>query len=185
MAPPRKRTAYLKDVKQILSARLPDLKIATKKTVSSAIRAVDIVAPIRLWQNFEMEVRIAVESANLGQKFLHHELAGPSSATSGSRISEEHYLCSNESDVQARFNQNVSNVLTAIFEAEGIPCQFSSGNSTTTNCGGIPDVILLNVNGTDARVVGELKTPWVHSLIEVILDSSLRRRYLGMLVVHV
>lgn len=128
---------------------------------------------------------MAVENANLSQRFLHHELAGPPGAASGSRISEEHCPCSNEGDVQGRFNQNVSNVLTALYQEEGIQCQFSSGHSTTTDCGVIPDIILLHVNDTGARVAGELKSPWAHSLIEVIRDPSLRCRCLGMLVVHV
>ncbi|KAJ9302771.1 hypothetical protein DTO271G3_145 [Paecilomyces variotii] len=35
-----------------------------------------------------------------------------------------------------------SNVLTALYQEEGTQCQFSSGHSTTTDCGGIPDIIL-------------------------------------------
>jgi hypothetical protein len=182
MAKSKKRTAYGKDTRQVFSTKIPDLKIAEIKTTSETIHPIDVVAPIELWLDFEKQARMATDNANFKETILQHQLAGSLSA---SHITKEHYVCSDENDVQGRFNENVSKVMTAIYQSEGIHCEFSSGRSTKTDCAGVPDIVLTEVHNTRALLVGEFKTPWIHDLINIIEDPSTRRRWLGMLVNHI
>lgn len=162
--------------------RIPDLKLSQESTSSVTIHAIDIVAPIKLWRGFEMQVRMATNNVNFNNAIIDHRPAG---FLSRHHISNEFYACSDEGDIQGRFNNNVSNVMAAIFQSSGIMCEFSSGHSTTTACGGIPDNVLTMTNGTRALLVGEFKTPWAHSLIRSIRKPAYRPRLFGMLFDHI
>jgi hypothetical protein len=107
--------------------------VAEMTTKSDATHPIDIIAPIRLWPGFEMQVRLAKNNAKFRDTILDHQPAG---FLSTSHASRELYACSDEGDIQGRFNNNnVSKVMTAIFQSEGIMCKFSSG-------GGVPILFL-------------------------------------------
>lgn len=180
--PKKKRTAYGKDAKQIISAKIPDLKMAEVQTVSMAFHHIDIVAPIKPWPAFEKEVRTKVENTKLPAEILLQEPAGPMSAL---YIAREHYACSDEGDIQGRFNHNVSNVMTAMYQSKGLQCMFSSGHATNTNCEGLPDIVLVANSNAQARLVGEFKTPWMHDLAEFMNLPHTRRRCLGTLIKYI
>jgi hypothetical protein len=167
------------NAKQLFESKAPDLTLAQRKTIADTTHPTRIVAPLRSWQTFEMEVRTATTNANFRDVTLDHQPAG---SLRKYHCSKELYACSDEGDIQGRFNNNISKVVTAVFKSEGIMCQFSSGRSTTTHYGGVPDIVLTRVNGTQALLVGEFKTPWVHNLDD---NTSIRReRRLGMLIRH-
>lgn len=178
----QKRASNGKTARQLVCERIPDLKLSQESTSSVTIHAIDIVAPIKLWRGFEMQVRMATNNVNFNNAIIDHRPAG---FLSRHHISNEFYACSDEGDIQGRFNNNVSNVMAAIFQSSGIMCEFSSGHSTTTACGGIPDNVLTMTNGTRALLVGEFKTPWAHSLIRSIRKPAYRPRLFGMLFDHI
>lgn len=178
----KKRVAHGKNARQLFCERVPDLNLANQMTISKAIHPIDIVAPIRLWSDFEMQVRLATINTNFGNVILGHHPAGFLNAN---HTINELYACSDEGDVQGRFNNNVSKIMTAVFQSEGIMCKLSSGRSTTTDCGGVPDIVLTRIGGTQALLVGEFKTPWVHDLTAKVMDPVARPRLLGMLFDHI
>ncbi|KAN0074858.1 hypothetical protein V8E54_007469 [Elaphomyces granulatus] len=170
--------AYKRDARQVLSQRLPDLCVSAKRTQSLAIHEIDVITPLRSWDTFEMTVRQSIESVNFGSNVLDHRPAG---RLNPYHISHEHYSCSDEMDLQGRFNARVSNPVAAVAGSQNIMVKFSSGKSTRTYCGGIPDVVLTTMAHI-ALVAGEMKTPWVHDLDRSIVRNTRRRvRWLGQI----
>ncbi|KAN0070929.1 hypothetical protein V8E54_011094 [Elaphomyces granulatus] len=156
MSSSSRTTAYKQDARDIIKGRIPDLRLSTQKTLSNAIHDIEILVPMRFWNTFEMEARTRVYNRTYKPVPLDFNPAG---GRRPSHIRSEHVLCADEEGVQGRFNTNISNVMIAIWHSEGIPLDFSSGRSTSTNCHGIPDVVIIPANGSEAMIVGELKIP--------------------------
>jgi hypothetical protein len=69
--------------------------------------------------------------------------------------------------MRVRFNTNISNVMTASWHSEG--------RSTSTDCGGIPDIVTIPANCSEAIIVGELKIPWMHDLQMNIVKPAIEQ----------
>ncbi|KAN0086579.1 hypothetical protein V8E54_000267 [Elaphomyces granulatus] len=58
----------------------------------------------------------------------------------------------------------------------------SEGRSTSTDCGGIPDIVTIPANCSEAIIVGELKIPWMHDLQMNIVKPAIEQSIWGKLV---
>lgn len=68
------------------------------------------------------------DNTNFNNAILGYHPAGFLNAK---RIINELYTCSDEGDMQGRFNNNVSKIMAAIFQSEGIMCKLSPGDPIT------------------------------------------------------
>ena len=86
----------------------------------------------------------------------------------------EYHVVATESGVSARFVENISQVIGAVFEAQGLNFRFGDSPAGpdvrfTTK----PDAIIEDLRAPGrALVVGELKTPWTRPL-DVMPDTEL------------
>ena len=82
--------------------------------------------------------------------------------------------------MQGRFEQNVGQIMTAVFASQGVDVVFGDFKSSRASYSKAPDV-----DGTtwlgELRFVGELKVPWVfaHSLELALLNERHFRDLLG------
>jgi uncharacterized NAD-dependent epimerase/dehydratase family protein len=83
----------------------------------------------------------------------------------------------------ARFGQRVGQVMTSV--AQDLECDIRFGDFKTTleqQSSEVPDFAVVDSEGT-ARLIGEAKTPWNHSISESLREgvelSSHFRRFLG------
>ena len=68
-----------------------------------------------------------------------------------------------------------------VARAAGVDCQFGDAKACTSkNLGGVPDIVYMTEDG-EARIVGDLKTPWAHDLKSAMANPDKRRTWLGLL----
>lgn len=159
---------------------MPELHISRQHTTSFGIHSIDILAPIHLWNDFERTVRTQTDVIQL--KRTHLANIPQDTATRANHIANEQLLCGDEASVQARFNQNVCHPISSIYALQEIQCRFGDAHTTNVgqNLGGIPDIICVTDNG-GVRLVGEVKTPWIHKFKKVMRDPTLQRRWFGQI----
>jgi len=152
-----------KTARQIIKRPLLDLIRSSNRTTSMAIHNISVVATIYQWNNFKHNVRQQCNVAQLSRRQLAHF---PTNFASEHHIANEQLCCGDESSVQARFTQNVCHTMTSIYRDTGILCRFGDARACNPNqnFGGIPDIVLMTDSGA-ARVVGEMKTPWMHTAL--------------------
>ncbi len=156
---------------------IPDYLAGPYHTGASSLSGEEFAGTLRLWDSFESEVRhifLVLENR------LHFTGSLSIHATNPTRndISNEQLYCGDESSIVARFNQNVSHVMTAVAQALGLNYRFGDYKSACADTRDVPDVALLDPSG-QPRVVGEAKVPWNHNLSSAVRsgdaeDSNLR-----------
>ncbi|KAJ5176615.1 uncharacterized protein N7482_002492 [Penicillium canariense] len=162
--------------REALKEALPDLKITTKKTTSSALHPIDFVGNLQLWPNFRAEVLQTFNTQTWSATIIKTKVAGPAALGS---ISEEHMGVSCEASLQGRLGERVGQVLSAVLKAQWYDLMFCSFRGAELPYEGyhkIPDFAAINQAGT-VKIVGEAKVPWVttHSPSRA-LDMFMRGR---------
>lgn len=62
-----------------------------------------------------------------------------------------------------------------------VNCRFGDAKACTSkDLGGVPDIVCMTEDG-EARIVGDLKTPWAHDLESAMVNPDKRRTWLGLL----
>lgn len=129
------------------------------------------------WSSFERSVREITNNINWDQ----HQNILQIRPGSLNAIHHEHYVCGDEKSVSARMVQNVFQVVTAVGKELGHGIEWGDGKASRRGMDDnnvVPDFVAL-INGTEHRLVGEIKTPWAHDIANaaenVTLDNELRR----------
>ncbi|KOS46601.1 hypothetical protein ACN38_g2455 [Penicillium nordicum] len=86
-------------------------------------------------------------------------------------VSREQLVVGDENGVQGRLNERLCRAVTSCLQVQGhnLRCgDFKAGSSTAqTATARVPDLVMLNANSA-IKVVGEIKTPWPLSHIEML-----------------
>jgi hypothetical protein len=140
----------------IVWSRLPDLNFRRSHKTARASRPYELqIAQLSNWTGFEQEVRQGTAPV-LGNPIGFVPLVP----------ANEYHIVATESGISARFVENVSQAIGAVFEAQGLNFRFGDSPAGqdvkfTTK----PDVIIEDLRAQGRPlVVGELKTPWTRRL---------------------
>jgi hypothetical protein len=165
--------------KELVEDRLPDLRRGLSSTHHQAWHDIYYVGRLGSWTSFEKAVRKAKVSMQLNGNVLGCTIPNPQQHNY--HLSKEQLLCGDEASVQARFQQNVGHVMTAVYYSLGINARFAdAAASTDADLGGIPDIVCLDESGK-TLMVGEVKTPWEHNLATTWSHDLALRKALGKL----
>jgi len=92
-------------------------------------------------------------------------------STAVNSLSEEHLHTGDEHGIQGRFQDRIGQVLSAVCRVQQLAPCFADFNCASSPAAykKTPDAIIMNQSGT-AKVVGELKVPWLqsHGIMEML-----------------
>ena len=161
----------------IVKQPLPELAAGPGQTRNFAIHPIRFIGGLTPWANFNQQVievfdRHRWSSATL----LHRPMGTARFYTTG----QDFVRCGDETGVQGRFEQNVGQIMTAVFASQGVDVVFGDFKSSRASYSKTPDVAGTTWLG-ELRFVGELKVPWVfaHSLELALLNERHFRDLLG------
>jgi len=165
--------------KDLVEQAIPDLLVGPGATQSSAIHKIDFIGPLDVWDDFEKDVMAAYDQHDWHKHrtTLAHRPSGP---LGPNNTATEHVHTGDEHGVQGRFQQNIGQIMTAIFKSQGMQLSFGDFKCASEDYENTPDAA--GVDNAGALIfVGELKVPWVkaHFLRELISDEKRFRRILG------
>ena len=150
----------------IVWSRLPDLNIRQSHKTARAARPYTLhIAQLSNWTGFEQEVRQG--TAPIFGNPIGFVPPVPAN---------EYHIVATESGISARFVENISQAIGAVFEAQGLNFRFGDSPAGQDIKFTIED---LQAQGR-ALVVGELKTPWTRRL-DNMPDDQLAQ-LLGILI---
>ncbi|PYI02599.1 hypothetical protein BO78DRAFT_400399 [Aspergillus sclerotiicarbonarius CBS 121057] len=147
-------------------ARIPSLKVGYSTTSSDSTQNLEFRASLVHWNTFEREVRQVFDGIRWDtQTEILAYAPPPNGGTGPNHTCNEQLFCGDEHSTVARFNQNVGHVMTSVFQSLGFRARFGDFKTCcdTTINNKVPDIVLLGDQGS-LRVVGEAKTPWMHTL---------------------
>lgn len=173
--------------------RLPGLLLGNYGTTSSALHNITFAGVLEEWTGFE---------ANVIAEFRSHEWSSssrtlynkPRGFVSPSSLRNEHVVVGDETGVQGRWQENVGQVMSAVYHDQRLSLTIGDFRASSSKYGKIPDIACMTgvpqpgqqpgrpgPPGHDLRFVGELKVPWVqeHKLSDAMGDEKLFRHILG------
>ncbi len=165
----------------LTTQRIPDLVRGIVHTHSSSVTRERFQGDLRHWETFEQEVRHNFQ--RFGQHWTPTFLSVHATTPDNNDIYNEQLYCGNEASVLARFNQNVSHVVTSVAREQGLNYRFGDFKATTCPELDAPDVALIGPD-CQPRLCGEAKAPWNHNFgatIELGSNSNALRQLLGEL----
>ncbi|KAN0075730.1 hypothetical protein V8E54_007000, partial [Elaphomyces granulatus] len=133
----------------------PILNIGHNKTRSSAIHGLLYIGQLRPWANFEASDHLlAAACASVNWRHFGSILAHRPTNAGAAHLSHEHVVCGDETGVQGRFQANIDQVISAVFQATGRQVAF--GDYTASQRvpgldGNVPDVVCLTTGNGDLR----------------------------------
>lgn len=161
----------------VVKQPLPELAEGPGQTRNSAIHPIRFIGRLTPWANFNQQVMETFGQHSWSSATLSHRPMGTARFYT---IGQDFVRCGDENGVQGRFEQNVGQVMTAVFASQGIDITFGDFKCSAASYRKIPDVAGTTWLGA-LRFVGELKVPWVweHSLENALQDEDRLRDLLG------
>ncbi|KAK2811227.1 hypothetical protein FQN50_002324 [Emmonsiellopsis sp. PD_5] len=170
---------YLKDP-------LPDIQRNGCGTTSTTLHQLYYGGPLGLWEDFEAKCHEVVCT-----HILLHRSRSSIKSSFGCGF-DEVYICGDELSVSGRFTECTLNpVIHALKET--VPVQFGDFKaSRKLSSGKIPNFVMLGLQSglkynkatdapiteiSQAKMVGEIKTPWMHSLNSLSGDDGITRLF--------
>ncbi|RFU35299.1 hypothetical protein B7463_g1042, partial [Scytalidium lignicola] len=150
--------------KDLVQQPLPHLLVGPSSTENSSIRDINFIGPLEVWDNFKEDVMASFNENqwNKHRSTLSHRPVGEIKPLN---TAFEHVHVGDEHGVQGRFQQNIGQIMTAVFKSQEIGLSFGDFKCTANNYTKIPDAVGIDEQGA-LQFVGEIKVPWVedHSL---------------------
>ncbi|KAJ5131580.1 uncharacterized protein N7515_007619 [Penicillium bovifimosum] len=147
-------------------------------TKSDSTHNLEFKATLVHWNTFDKEVRAL--SHRIDWKNFPSVLAyAPTEKHAGPHHTySEHWLCGDELSVSGRFGQNVGHITSSVFRALNIPSWFGDYRTCVNGTveRKVPDFVMVNAQG-HLQAVGEMKTPWMHNLKNVMLSDQTEFRH--------
>lgn len=144
---------------------LPDLEIGVSHTHRSALHPITFCGNLAPWPNFVREVQNAfrMHRRRLNRSHLYlRPLGNPPQAST----LREQVAVGNENGVQGRWQQQLGQVMSAVFRDQMIDLILGDFPASVAVYGKCPDIACFTTAGV-LRFIVELKTPWVtdHDLL--------------------
>ncbi|KAK1139206.1 hypothetical protein N8T08_001201 [Aspergillus melleus] len=162
---------------------LPDLEVGVSHTHSSALHPITFCGNLARWPNFVRDVQSAFRThrRRLIRSHLYlRPLGNPPQASTP----REQVVVGNENGVQGRWQQQLGQVMSAVFRDQMIGLTLGDFPASVAVYGKRPDIACLTNAGV-LRFIGELKTPWVrdHSILLAMVqaDKEWFRHILGQI----
>lgn len=172
----------------LVQSPLPKLNLGLNKTRNQSLRPLEYRQKLIYWSGFEPLVRETLDQLDLPDEILdlrnHPDIVGPNNIRGN-----EHVHCGDEISVVGRFQQNVGQVLSAIFQSLNWDIRFADfrtavgkdGKNENKKAGKkVPDIVLVKSDGT-LLMVGEGKTPWMHRFETKMSGEGNFRHLIGLL----
>jgi len=150
----------IKRVRDTLSESLPDLKIAERRTTSSALHNINFTGGIQQWTNFEADILSSLSSYAWSQQAIDVVLSG---ANAINAPASEYVSVADEGGVQGRITERIGQVVGAALEFQQEQLlfgDFKGANPPYPGYPKIPDFVVKGPSG-DSKLVGEAKVPWI------------------------
>lgn len=145
--------------RDVVLAPLPQLETTQIRTRNHALHNSVFVGQEVHWEGFFDEVLRCYNATPWEQhrKTIAYRPGRNTIAT----VFNEHVPCGDESSVQSRFIQNISQYMNAICNTKDMD-RFLADYKSSTNqsISGVPDIVLLDRQGA-LKAVGELKVWWI------------------------
>ncbi|KAK2796988.1 hypothetical protein FQN50_009357 [Emmonsiellopsis sp. PD_5] len=165
---------------------LPHLQRNGRETTSTTLHKKYYAGPLGRWENFEAKCHEVVRD-----NILPHRSRRSTESAFGYPMPEV-YICGDELSVSGRFAEHALNPVIHALK-ENIPVQFGDFKASSESCSGkVPDIVMLGPKPTltyrkatnipieeilQVRMVGEMKTPWMHHLDKMCDGDTITRLF--------